>query len=73
MGSPRGVGAISGHQGILGGLVGCKYSKARRGIGGIRGNWGLFMGVGDVGGLLGASRGVWGLAVGIGTQGPEGV
>ena len=54
----------------------CRYSGARRCIGGIRGHWGL-LGVlgpsGDVRGVLKVSRVYLGLARSVGTQGPEGV
>ena len=53
----------------------CRYSGARKGIGGIREHWGSF----EVLGLLGASGGVGGvrsvleLAGSVGTQVPEGI
>ena len=51
----------------------CRYSGARRGIGGIKGHWGLQGGVwesGPLGGIRGC-QGVLGLAGSVGTQGPE--
>ena len=40
---------FSGCQECIGAGRKCKYSGARRGIGGIRGYWGLLRGVGGIG------------------------
>ena len=48
------------HQGGLRGALGadrvCGYSGARRGIGGLRGHWGVQGGVGAIRGVLRAGR-----------------
>ena len=41
------LGGIRGCQGVLGAGRECRYSRARRGIGDIRGNLGLLGSVGD--------------------------
>ena len=53
---------VSGHYGVTGGVRSvleagrdCRYSGARRGIGGIRGHWGL---LGGAGGHFGGIRSV---------------
>ena len=63
------LGLLGGVRGILGAFRECKYSGARRCIGGIRGHWGLLGGVGAIRGC----RGIRGLSGSVGTQGPEGV
>ena len=45
LGAIRGVRASGGVRGVLGAGRECRYSGARRGIGSIRGHWGLLGGV----------------------------
>ena len=42
------TGGVGGVRGVLGTGRECRYSGTRRGIGGIRGHWGLPRGVGAV-------------------------
>ena len=51
-GCQEGVKGCRGVTGVLGTGRDCRYSEAKRGIGGIRENWGLLQGVG---GCYGAS------------------
>ena len=64
LGAPMGCwGLLWGCQGCIGAGRACRYSGARRGIGGIRGCSGQLWASGGVGVY-------WGLAGSIGTQGP---
>ena len=50
----RGVGVV---RGVLGAGEECRYSGARRSIGGIRGHWVAPTGVGVLGAIMGVSGG----------------
>ena len=65
IGDPRGVegvGTVRGTSGGVSSVLGagreCRYSGARRGIGGIMGHWGFLGGVGDAQGHFGGVRGL---------------